>query len=171
MFRHIPMPLLLAAAAAVLTLDLAITAPVAHSEGELTDAIPEEIPMEAFMTGPVVEEADIDGLAVVLEPKGKGFVLEITNPGDEPARLAALAETYETRGSMMSRMMPMPRRMASQKLDTVVPPGETVQIALDHEVKGDKLQPGSFRTTEVALSTADGSLSRLLHEDSNEMAL
>ncbi len=171
MLRHIPMPLLVVAAALTLTLDLALTAPVAIGETVVETAQPKEIPMEAFMTGPVVESADIDGLGVVLKADGGAFLLEVTNSGDQPTRLAALAETWVTEGSMMSRMMPMPARAASQQLDTVVPPGQTIQVKLAHKAEDGELEPGDYRSTQIALRTADGSLNKLLHEESRDFGI
>lgn len=171
MLRSVPTPLLVLAALAAVGADIALTSPLAFGEAdEVETAAPATIPVEAFMTGPVVEKAQLDGLELSLrQGEGRQMVMEVVNPGDAPVDLNLDLTAMVTEGSMMGRMMPMPRSVSQLDLVRVIEPGQQVEVPVGYELPEAALGPMEYRTVEVALATGDETTS--LRYETNSLLL
>lgn len=84
---------------------------------------PTEAEVARALAGPGAS-ATVDGCAVTIERAGeRGYRLHVRNPAQTPVTLILEFETWETRGNLLSRSLPRPKRQAA----------ETVRLTLEGE--------------------------------------
>lgn len=148
--------LLAAAAASALTFDLIVAGPVADAV-DPTEALekPLELPIAMLLTGEVQSEATVDGVLVRVEPDGDGFALHVENNTWGERHLALAVGTYETSGSMISRMPPLPELVHTEDVDLTLPPaGRAIhRLSWSPAVGPEPAEGllGSFTTVEFVL--------------------
>lgn len=94
-------------------------------------AVPTRAPLGADLTESLAQPVTIDGVRLELEASASGaHALKATNESAAPKRLALSVECWDTVGSPMSRMGPMPRQVGSVHVDLVLAAHQTVTRAL-----------------------------------------
>lgn len=106
---------------------------IAQDRGGANDAaVPTHAPPGADLTESLAQPVTIDGVRLALETSADGhYALEARNEGTEPKRLALSVECWDTVGSPMSRMGPMPRKVASVPVVLVLGAHETLRRPLE----------------------------------------
>ena len=112
--------------------DWMIGGSIAQDAGRPANAVvPTRAPRGADLTESLAQPVTIDGVRLELETSASGaHALKATNESAAPKRLALSVECWDTVGSPMSRMGPMPRKVGSVHVDLVLAAHETVTRAL-----------------------------------------
>lgn len=118
--------------AALALTDWMVGGSIAQERGGPTDpAVPTGVPRGADLTQSLRQPITIDGVRLVLETGAGGrYSLKAMNESEEPKRLALSVECWDTVGSPMSRMGPMPRQVASVPVQLALAAHETVTRSL-----------------------------------------
>lgn len=94
-------------------------------------AVPTRAPRGADLTESLAQPVTIDGVRLELETSASGaHALKATNESAAPKRLALSVECWDTVGSPMSRMGPMPRQVGSVQIDLMLAAHQTTTRAL-----------------------------------------
>jgi len=167
MLRNVPTGVLALGAVAISLFDFALFGPSAIGAGDevAETPVPLTIPADAFLTGAVQNKAKVDGMEIEVLPAEAGrYLVQVTNPNPGSREVAFRVDTYETSGSMISRMGPMRAQVATEQIIASVPAKGSVTHTLEYApvlpapndrnlaVNDTDLAALEFRTTEFAIT-------------------
>jgi hypothetical protein len=94
---------------------------------------PTQVEVDRALSGPGAT-AVVDGCPVRLERVGaRGYRLQLQNPGATAVALAVEVETWETRGSALSRRLPRPERRTSETVRVTLAVGASASRTLAYQ--------------------------------------
>jgi hypothetical protein len=154
---RLPTPALAALAVVAAVLDLALVTPIAVGDSAVEDAAPADLPAEAFLTGPVVEEAQADGLTIQTYRAENGeYAVAIVNPDAGTRHVDLRLEVASVEGPAFSRMMPPSETIARVSVRADLAPGARVVRTFAAEKRSRKLEPGYFHAVRIQVQDEDG---------------
>ncbi len=160
MGHHLPTWLLAPLALCAVVADLAWLDTGAYADNdqlEVAKPIPEQVPVEAFLTGPVQQSATVDGVDLAIARRDGKIVLTAHNPGDDARALAVHLVTWNSIGEPLGRMGGVRRQLAASNVELNLAGGASTEreVAL-----GEEPPPSGsgFATVELAVHRSAGEL-------------